>query len=269
MRLGAAARQLAPSSDTARLDAELLLAHVLGVNRAWLAAHDEETVAAPEFQTLVERRAAGEPLAYIVGYKDFWTLRLEVTPHVLVPRPETELLVELALRNEALSVSVADLGTGSGAIALALASTRPGWNIAGTDISAEALELARRNASKLGVRNVEFLQGSWFAPLAGRRFSLIASNPPYVSANDAALAHPTLQFEPQQALIAGPDGMASLDEIIRGAPAYLEPRGALLLEHGSDQAHAVSNELVARGFRHVRSHRDLAGHERVTEAQWI
>jgi release factor glutamine methyltransferase len=269
MRLAEAARALAATSDSPRLDAELLLAHVLGVNRAWLAAHADETLEAPEFHSLVERRAAGEPLAYIVGYKDFWTLKLDVTPHVLVPRPETELLVEVALRETKDSARIADLGTGSGAIALALASARPGWHIMATDVSLEALEVARRNASKLGLRNVEFLQGSWLAPLAGRRFDLIVSNPPYVAENDAALMHPTLQHEPRGALAAGSDGMVSVREIIREAPGCLEPRGALVLEHGAGQASAVSNELVARGFSHVRSHRDLAGHERVTEAQWI
>ena len=269
MRLRDAAARLAATSDTARLDAELLLAHVLGVNRAWLAAHDDEIADAPGFHAFVERRAAGEPLAYIVGYKDFWTLRLEVTPHVLVPRPETELLVELALRDPRPSVRAADLGTGSGAIALALASTKPGWHLVATDLSPEALGIASRNASKLGLRNVEFLHGSWFVPLAGRRFSLIASNPPYVAESDSALAQPALRHEPQRALVAGADGLASLREIIREAPDHLEPQGMLLLEHGADQARLLSNELVARGFTHVRSHRDLAGHERVTEAQWI
>lgn len=269
MRLAEAAKVLAATSDTGRLDAELLLAHVLKVNRTWLVAHADETLEAAEFQPLIDRRAAGEPLAYILGYKDFWTLQLDVTPHVLVPRPETELLVELALRDTSPSARIADLGTGSGAIALALASERPGWHITAVDISAEALEVARRNASKVGLQNVELLQGSWFASLAGRRFRQIVSNPPYVAEHDAALAHPTLQHEPRGALAAGPDGMASLREIIREAPAYLERQGALLLEHGAGQAHAVSNELVARGFSHVRSHRDLAGHERVTEAQWI
>ena len=269
MRLGDAARVLAGTSESARLDAELLMAHVLGVNRTWLAAHADETAEAPAFQALIERRAAGEPLAYILGYKDFWTLRLDVTPHVLVPRPETELLVELALRDARPSAHVADLGTGSGAIALALANTRPDWHIAATDASAEALAVARGNASKLGLRNVEFVLGRWFAPLTSRRFSLIVSNPPYVAENDAALESPALQHEPRCALAAGPDGMASLSEIIREAPAYLELKGSLLLEHGADQAAAVSNELVARGFSHVRSHRDLAGHERVTEGQWI
>jgi len=254
------------------LDAELLLAHALSMSRTQLKTHPESVPGhdrARRYGELIDRRAAGEPVAYILGYRDFWTLRLAVSPAVLVPRPETELLVERAL---ALGpdgrAQVADLGTGSGAIALALASERREWAIAATDISEDALGTARANASMLGMGRIEFLKGPWFGPLMGRRFDLVASNPPYVAEGDPALQDAALKHEPQIALAAGPDGMSALREIVRSAPQYLERRGWLLLEHGSDQAAAVARELVVRGFGHVRSHRDLAGHERMTEAQW-
>jgi release factor glutamine methyltransferase len=254
------------------LDSEVLLAHVLGKTRTYLRAHPER-IPAPEqaqrFSELLDRRVAGEPIAYIVGSRDFWTLTLAVNPSVLVPRPETELLVEraLALGPEG-SAAIADLGTGSGAIALALASERPRWQVTAVDISAAALNTARANATTLELNSVEFLEGAWFAPLQNRRFHVIASNPPYVSETDEALNDATLQHEPQVALSSGLDGLDAIREIVREAPHHLERHGWLVLEHGSDQAEAVAHELVERGFGHVRSHPDLAGHWRVTEAQW-
>jgi release factor glutamine methyltransferase len=268
--LRAAAGQLATVSESAALDAELLLAHVLRTNRARLKSHPE-VVPAPAaqagFHALVARRATGEPLAYLVGHKDFWSLRLEVTPDVLVPRPETELLVEraLSLRPDATGTAV-DLGTGSGAIALALASERPGWTITATDTSVAALAIARRNATALHLE-VEFVTGDWFAPLGTRRFHLLVSNPPYVAAGDAVLRGTPLSHEPLVALTPGGDALASLRAIIGAAPEHLERGGWLALEHGASQAAEVARELVARGFRHVRSHRDLAGEERVTEGR--
>lgn len=254
------------------LDAELLLAHALSTTRTLLKTHPERVPNAADarrYAGFIERRAAGEPVAYILGYRDFWTLRLAVNPSVLVPRPETELLVERALAlGSNGQARIADLGTGSGAIALALASERPGWTVVATDASEAALAIARANAAMLGLDRVEFRQGRWFAPLDGRRFDLVASNPPYVAEGDPALQDAALKHEPQIALASGPDGMASIREIVRSAPEYLERRGWLLLEHGSDQAAAVEHELVVRGFGHVRSHRDLAGHERMTEGQW-
>jgi release factor glutamine methyltransferase len=254
------------------LDAEILLAHTLSVSRTQLKTHPERVpndVDARRYAELIERRVAGEPVAYIVGYRDFWTFRLAVSPAVLVPRPETELLVERALAlAPPTATRFADLGTGSGAVALALASERPEWSITATDISEQALSIARGNATTLGLSRVEFLQGSWFAPLAGRTFDLIASNPPYVAEADPALQDAALRYEPQIALASGPDGMAAIREIVRSAPQYLQRHGWLLLEHGFDQAEAVAHELVVRGFGHVRSHTDLAGHPRVTEAQW-
>lgn len=256
---------------TPDLDAELLLVYVMGIGRARLRSHPEETSAeaqAQRYLALIERRATGEPLAYIVGRQHFWTLALTVTPAVLVPRPETELLVEraLALRPEEFG-RIVDLGTGSGAIALTLAHERPGWQVTATDVSDQALAIARANAESLELRRVQFLRGSWYEPLAGRTFDLIVSNPPYVAADDPAMSDPALLHEPRGALTPGPDAMTSLRALIASAPDHLERDGWLLLEHGADQAPAVTRELVARGLRHVRSHRDLAGHYRMTEAQ--
>jgi release factor glutamine methyltransferase len=260
------------SSGASGLDAELLLGYALDTSRARLKSHPEEIPDGGQsrrYAELIERRVSGEPLAYIIGRKDFWSLRLAVSPAVLVPRPETELLVEraLALREEPLG-RVADLGTGSGAIALALASERAQWRVVATDISDDALAIARANATALGLGHVEFQRGSWFEALPGQRFDLIVSNPPYVAEGDPALRQPALKHEPRIALTPGADGLTSLRMIIRSAAQHLERHGWLLLEHGADQAADVARELVVRGFRHVRSHRDLAGHERMTEAQW-
>jgi release factor glutamine methyltransferase len=257
---------------TPGLDAELLLAHALGVGRARLRSHGEEIPAADaaaRFLALIERRASGEPIAYILGRKDFWTLELTVSPAVLIPRPETELLVERALAlHPGDEAKAADLGTGSGAIALALATARPGWRIVATDISATALAVARANAVALGLERTQMIEGDWLACLAGRRFDLLLSNPPYVAPADPALRAPELMREPRLALVAEEDGLAALRTIIRAAPAHLEPGGWLLLEHGATQAAAVAGALVACGFAQVRSHRDLAGRERMTEGQW-
>jgi release factor glutamine methyltransferase len=257
---------------TPGLDAELLLAHALAVARVRLRSHPEDVPAADaaaRFLALIARRAAGEPVAYILGRKGFWTLELGVSPAVLVPRPETELLVERAL---ALGphgpARVADLGTGSGAIALALASARQRWQVVATDICAAALAVARANAAALGLERVEMVQGDWLACLRGRRFDLLLSNPPYVAEGDPALGQPELMREPRLALVAADDGLAALRRIAAAAPEHLEAGGWVLLEHGAGQAAAVAGALVARGFAQVRSHRDLAGRERMTEGQW-
>jgi release factor glutamine methyltransferase len=270
--LQAAARALCGVSDTPQLDAEVLLAQALGVRRARLQSHADEERSDLEraaYERLIERRATGEPVAYIVGSKEFWSLPLAISPAVLVPRPETELLVERALQLGAPPpLRALDLGTGAGAIALALARERPHWQVTATDVSEAALALARTNAVALGAAQLEFLHGFWFEPLAGRVFDLIVSNPPYIAEDDGLLLKPPLSFEPRIALTPGVDALADLRRIIRQAPAHLARGGWLLLEHGTTQAGDVARELVVRGFRHVRSQRDLAGHERMTEAQW-
>jgi release factor glutamine methyltransferase len=270
-QLSPAGREAGASGVAAGLDAEVLLAHVLELPRARLRSHPETDVAparAQVFLELLERRAAGEPLAYLTGRREFWSLELAVTPAVLIPRPETELLVErtLVLAREGES-RVADLGTGSGAIALALAHERPAWRVVATDVSPAALAVARANAAALGLTRIEFLAGSWFEPLADRRFEVIVSNPPYVAADDPALADPALACEPPLALTPGLDALGHLRILARGAGAHLAPGGWLLLEHGATQGPSVRAELVAAGFAHVRSHPDLAGHERMTEGQ--
>jgi release factor glutamine methyltransferase len=267
------ARRLAAAGDPMRssaiLDSELLLAHTLGRTRTGLLAHPERVVGAAEaerFGDLLRRRADGEPLAYLTGRREFWSLDLAVSAAVLVPRPETELLVERALALWARSAGdVADLGTGSGAIALALASERPQWRVLATDVSIAALQTARQNASALAIGTVEFRQGDWFAALQGECFDLLISNPPYVAAADPALT--ALRHEPQLALSPGEDGFASLRLLVRGAAQHLRPGGWLLLEHGTTQGAQLREELVLAGFGHVRSHTDLAGHERTTEGQ--
>jgi release factor glutamine methyltransferase len=260
-------------AGTPELDAQLLLAHVLAVPRTRLKSHPEELPPPSrigEYRRLLARRAAGEPVAYLTGYRYFWSLRFAVTPAVLIPRPETELLVERALALlPAAEGRVADLGTGSGAVALALASERPGWRLIATDVSEQALAVARTNAESLGLPSVEFRQGDWYQSLAHQRFDLIVSNPPYVAADDPAMAAPGLSYEPRAALTPGADALASLREIVRGAPAHLARAGWLLLEHGATQGAEVREALVLAGFRHVRSHRDLAGHERATEGQTV
>jgi release factor glutamine methyltransferase len=267
--LARGAALLARVLEQPNLDAGILLAFSLGVPRVRLKSHPEERRTPEDLErylALIERRAQGEPLAYITGQREFWTLELRVTRDVLVPRPETELLVErgLALCSAPLA-QVLDLGTGSGAIALSLAAERPAWSVLATDASPAALAVARDNAQRLGLR-VEFALGNWFAGLASRHFDLVVSNPPYVDARDPALL--ALKDEPLQALTPGADALADLRAIILAAPEHLVAGGWLALEHGAAQGSAVAHELVARGFGSVRSHRDLAGHERVTEGQW-
>jgi release factor glutamine methyltransferase len=251
------------------LDARILLAHVLAVPRARISSHPEAPVTpaqAETYRSLLRRRAAGEPLAYLTGRREFWSLELTISPEVLVPRPETELLVERALAlGPAARARVADLGTGSGALALALASERPHWHVIATDLSAAGLAVARANAAALGLSQVEFRLGDWYTPLAGERFDLLLSNPPYVAADDPALLE--LRHEPRLALTPGTDAFAALRALVRGAAQHLAERGWLLLEHGATQAAELRAALVLAGFRHVRSHRDLAGHERMTEGQ--
>lgn len=249
-----------------RLDAQLLLARALRRPRAWLLAHGDaplEAVAADGFADAVARRADGEPLAYIVGEKEFHGLMLQVGPDVLVPRPDTETLVAWALeRLQAMtSPSVLDLGTGSGAIALALKQARPDARVAAVDASAAALDVARGNGERLGLA-VEWLDGDWWQPVAGRRFDLVVSNPPYIAEGDAHLA--ALRHEPAMALASGPDGLDAIRSIVAGARPHLAPDAWLLLEHGHDQAAAVQALLAGAGFADTASRADLAGILRCT-----
>jgi release factor glutamine methyltransferase len=261
-----------PDSPTPRLDAELLLAHALGKSRSYLRTWPEREVeaeSAARFAADLARRRAGEPVAYILGHQGFWSLELEVAPHTLIPRPDTELLVETALALlPAASASVLDLGTGSGAIALALAAERPAWRLTGVDRVPEAVALAERNRQRLKLDNVTFGASHWFSALAGRRYRLIVGNPPYIAADDRHLGEGDLRFEPSSALVAGADGLDDIRRIIEQAPAYLEAGGWLLLEHGFEQAAAVRELLAARGFAAVESRRDLGGHERISLGQW-
>ena len=254
----------------APLDAQLLLARATGLSRAMLLAHGERKVAAAQvrqFRADCARRASGEPLAYIEGHKEFWSLDLTVTPDVLVPRPETELLVELTLqRLPAGPQQVADLGTGSGAIALALAHERPQWQLYAVDASAAALAIAQGNAARLGLGNVQFLRGNWCEPLGNQHFDAILSIPPYVAAADPALD--MLRHEPRSALASADDGYADLLAIATAARSHLRPGGLLLLEHGATQAPRLADALVACGYARVVCHPDLAGLARVTEAHW-
>lgn len=254
-------------------DAALLLAHALGRPRAWLYAHGDEApdpAAMQRFEALLARREAGEPVAYLTGRRGFWRHELRVTPDTLVPRPETERLVELALERLApgAPLRIADLGTGSGAIALALALERPRAKVVATDASPAALAVARGNADALGAGNIEFRHGSWFEPLAGERFDLVASNPPYVADGDPHLAQGDLRFEPAAALASGADGLDDIRVIARDAPAHLVPGGWLLLEHGFDQGAAVRALLHAAGFAEVGTGRDLEGRDRVGFGRW-
>ena len=259
-------------SATAKLDAELLLAHVLQQPRTYLYTHQDVEVAsaaATQFDALVARRAQGEPVAYITGKRAFWDLELEVTPAVLVPRPETELLVEAALDLIAKDSAayVADLGTGSGAIAIALANSRPAWNIIAIDSSAEALAVAKANAYKHNVANLEFRQASWCDDLAPGALDLIVANPPYVAPGDPHLQDMSLSFEPLSALQAGQAGYADLFAIATGARDHLKPGAWLLLEHGYDQHEELSEKLQALGYIQVAGRKDLAGHWRMMQAQ--
>jgi len=257
-----------PDSPTERLDAELLLAAAIGKSRSYLHTWPERIVSsgdAEAYAGYLQRRRAGEPVAYILGQQGFWKIDLEVAPHTLIPRPDTELLVETALELQAAApAKVLDLGTGTGAIALALASDCPAWQVTAVDRVDEAVALAERNRQRLGLGNVKVLASHWFSSLAGERFDLIVSNPPYIAAQDPHLVEGDVRFEPSSALVAGADGLDDLRLIVSEAPQYLLAGGWLLLEHGYDQADAVRTLLVAQGFIDVASRKDLGGHERIS-----
>jgi release factor glutamine methyltransferase len=264
----AEACQILVDSPTGRLDSEVLLGHVLAVSRAHLYANPEAETSArqcDEFLQLVERRVQGEPIAYLVGHREFWSLQLKVTPDVLIPRPETELLVETALKKipPDCKIRVADLGTGCGAIALAIASERPYCEVHSSDISNAALAVARENARMLGLQNIGFHQGSWLEPLTGR-FTLIISNPPYIPRADPHLQQGDTRFEPEAALVPGPDGMTAIHRIAMDSLPVLEHGGYLIIEHGFEQGQATRSLLKSLGYQAVETKRDLADLERVT-----
>ncbi len=259
-------------SESARLDAEVLLAEVLGVSRAYSFAHPEQTVAAAHashFADLIAERARGMPIAYLTGHREFWSLRLSVNRHTLIPRPETEHLVEMALRlieTQHLR-RIADLGTGTGAVALALKYECPDCAVVATDISPEALAVAQDNAARLDIAGIEFRLGDWCSALGDEQFDLIVSNPPYVAENDPYLDQGDLRFEPQVALMAGPDGMCAISQIITGVKSYLRPGGWLALEHGYKQKALVYQALRGDSFEPLETIRDYGGNERVTVAR--
>lgn len=260
--------QLLAQSGLPPLEARMLLERVLGKTRAWLIAHADEAADADAeraFAALVERRGKGEPIAYILGEREFYGLELHVTPAVLIPRPETELLVELALARMPgnAPMRVLDLGTGSGAIAVVLAKQRPQARLTAVDLDYPALSVARANAKRHGV-SVRFLCGDWFGALPGQSFDLIVANPPYVAAADPHLAAGDLRFEPQRALVGGADELDCIRAIVAKAPAHLQVGAWLLFEHGYDQAEACRALLQAQGYQQVQSWPDLAGIPRVT-----
>jgi release factor glutamine methyltransferase len=253
------------------LDSELLLAHVLGVERSYLRMHANHVLTDLQQSQLIaytKRRMAGEPLAYIIGKKEFWSMELEVTPDTLIPRPETECLVETVLQFAVVENSkVADLGTGSGAIALALASERPSWHLFATDISESALQVASKNAQRFRLENISFYLGNWFTALPCTGFNIIAANPPYISEQEWPEYEAGLRFEPRHALLAKDNGMSAIRKIIEEAGAYLLPAGYLVIEHGFLQGEAVRNVLALNGYINIQSVADLSGNQRLSYGQ--
>ena len=258
--------------DSARRDAEILLGHCLQKSRSWLYAWPEADVAeqvVERYREMLAQRRQGMPVAYLIGQREFWSLSLAVNEHTLIPRPETETLVEWALQLPLpAAAKVLDLGTGCGAIALALAQERPGWQLLAVDASPGALQIATGNGARLELGNARFLLSDWYADLDTDGFDLIVSNPPYVAPGDPHLVEGDLRFEPDSALVAADDGLADLRHIVAGACAHLGNGGFLLLEHGAGQGEAVRTLLLAAGFAAVETRSDLAGRERISGGQW-
>jgi release factor glutamine methyltransferase len=265
-----ATNRLAETSESARLDAEILVARSIGMPRSYLFAHPEDSLdelAVQRLNETLQRRVDGLPLAYITGSKEFWSLELQVSPATLVPRPETELLVELALREipRAAEWQILDLGTGSGAIAVAIASERPRCEVTAVDASADALLVAQQNVRQLDLHNVSCLQGDWTAPVAHRSFNVIVSNPPYVADGDAALA--ALKAEPNMALVSGADGLDSIRRLARDCQSIIANDGLFILEHGNEQQAAVAAVLSNNSWRDIACVDDYAGKPRMTSAR--
>lgn len=260
--------QLVALSDSPGLDAELLLCHVLQQSRSYLRTWPDRAVSdeqQQQFLALLARRVQGHPIAYLLGTQAFWTLDLDVSPSTLIPRPETELLVEKSLALfDTKKIYVLDLGTGTGAVALALASERPDWEITAVDVVSEAVALAKHNAHRHKLNRIELLQSDWFKTLQGRRFDLIVSNPPYIDQADSHLQQGDVRFEPRSALVADNHGLADIEKIIHAAPDYLNPKGWLLFEHGYQQAAAARDGLRARGFSDIFTDTDLSGLDRIS-----
>lgn len=268
------ARAQLPNSDSPRLDAELLLCHVLTVSRSYLFAHPQQ-VLTPEqvqdFQALLARRQRGEPIAYLLGAREFWSFTLKVTPEVLIPRPDTELLVEQSLARLPLNIAaqVLELGTGSGAIAIAIARERPEITLTATDISPDSLKVAAENAAQLSVSRIQFVNSDWFQSVPQQVFDMIVSNPPYIAADDPHLQQGDVVHEPYGALVAAAQGLADLREIIETGFPYLKTRGWVLLEHGYTQGAAVRELFQQAAYQQVITYQDLAGLDRVTVGQKV
>jgi release factor glutamine methyltransferase len=268
--LSDAVARLRAVSESARLDAEILLSRSIDMPRSYLFAHPEDALddaAFDRFNALLKRRVSGEPMAYIMGIKEFWSHELLVSAATLIPRPETERLVELALREipRKAQWQVLDLGTGSGAIAIALAGERLLCEVTAVDLSIDALAIARENARQLSMGNISFAQGSWSEPVRGRKFQVIVSNPPYVRADDDALAE--LSYEPVAALASGDDGLDAIRVIAAECVDIIEDDGMLLIEHGAEQADEVAAQLTTNGWTEIANHKDFSGHPRVTAAR--
>lgn len=264
--------QLVSCSDSAKLDAQILLAFVLDKELSYLLTWPEKTLAQQDKQhylSLLDRRISGEPIAYIVGVKEFWSLPFMVSPATLIPRPDTEILVELVLEQFADidTLHCLDLGTGTGAIALALASEQPNWQIDAIDFSLDAVKLAQQNAKKLQLSHVNIFQSDWFSALNDRKFDVIVSNPPYIDKLDENLSQGDVRFEPESALVADEHGLGDIKHIAQQALKYLNSQGSLFFEHGFEQGEAVRNILAALGYHNAQTVRDFNGHERITWAR--
>ncbi len=268
-----ATHKLKSSSATARLDAELLLLEVLKKPRTFLYAHGDTLLQAPQigaFEALVEKRIAGVPIAYLRGMQEFWSLKLITTPATLIPRPETELLVEFILskfQHQAVC-NLLELGTGTGAITVALAHEKPSWMFLASDISEEALSVAEQNMKKHKLQNITLIHSDWFTAIPNTQFDIIISNPPYLEEDDPHQNEGDLRFEPKRALVSGPSGLDALSHIIKHAPTYLNPGGVLALEHGYNQARAVKHLLEDAGYTNIQCLLDYNGHDRTTIAFW-